>query len=40
MGTCFVFKVGKEWSNTFREKPKMIFDLTLKKLYWSKLMLN
>ena len=33
------FKVSREWSNAVREKPKMVFNLTFKKLYWAKLMI-
>lgn len=39
VGAHFMFTVSKEWLNAFREKPKMVFNLTFKKLYWSKLML-
>ena len=38
-GTYFIFKVSKEWLTVFREKPKIVLHLTLKELYWSKLML-
>lgn len=30
VGAQFMFKVSKGWSNAVREKPKMIFNLTLK----------